>query len=129
MPQTKYASAITTKAGLRIATLAAAPAPSRSVVVGGVASATVSTLPAYQAAGSIARPRITNPATPTRQSQACASTWPSGAATMAPRDPAADTMPSTVLRTAAETGLAETAIVIAGPVAAIDAPIAMPAPI
>src|SRR5690349_23603966 len=89
----------------------------------------LSALPAYQAAGSMNSERMTKPATPTRQPKPSLSNCPIGAASSAPSDPAADTMPITVLRTAAGTARADTDIAIALAVQASDAPISTPAPI
>ncbi len=51
-----------------------------------------------------------------------------GADNSAPSDPAADTMPSTVLRTVAGTARVATDIAIAAAVQARDIPISTPAP-
>ena len=98
-----------------------------SAAVGG--SGILSTLPAYQAAGSMTSARMTKPTTPTRQPKPSFSTWPIGADSIAPSEPAAETMPSTVLRTGAGTARAATDMASAGAVQASDAPISMPAPI
>ena len=50
------------------------------------------------------------------------------AAIKAPKEPAADTMPSTVLRKAGDTGREATAMAMADPLQAIAAPMAKPAP-
>ena len=73
--------------------------------------------------------RITKPATPTRQPKPSLSICPSGADTNAPSDPAAETMPITVLRTVAGTARAATDIAIALAVQASEVPISTPAPI
>src|SRR5215470_10202936 len=98
-----------------------------SAVFGG--SGILSTFPAYQAAGSINSDRITKPATPTRQPKPSLSNCPIGADSNAPSDPAAETMPITVLRTVAGTARAETDIAIALAVQASEVPINTPAPI
>ncbi len=73
--------------------------------------------------------RMTKPATPTRQPKPSFSICPIGADTNAPSDPAAETMPITVLRTVAGTARADTDIAIALAVQASEAPISTPAPI
>ena len=70
--------------------------------------------------------RMTKPATPTRQPKPSLSICPIGADTNAPSDPAAETMPITVLRTVAGTARADTDIAIALAVQASDAPISTP---
>ena len=98
-----------------------------SAALGG--SGILSALPAYQAAGSMNSDRITKPATPTRQPKPSFNICPTGADTNAPSDPAAETMPITVLRTVAGTARAETDIAIALAVQASEKPINTPAPI
>ena len=64
-------------------------------------SGTLSTRPANQAAGSmISAERRRSRSTPARQPKPSVSAWPIGAASIAPSEPAAETMPSTVLRSA-----------------------------
>src|ERR1700743_487787 len=79
----------------------------------GFGSGTASTLPANQAAGSIASDSTTKPVIPARQPRSSLSTCPIGADNSAPREPAAETMPSTVERTDAGTARAATDIAIA----------------
>ena len=92
-------------------------------------SGILSALPAYQAAGSMNSDRMTKPATPTRQPKPSLSNCPIGAAISAPSEPAAETMPITVLRTVAGTARADTDIAIALAVQASEVPISTPAPI
>jgi hypothetical protein len=87
-----------------------------------------STLPANQAAGSSTSDSTTKPARPARQPYPSFSICPSGADNSAPSDPAAETMPSTVLRTAVGTARAATDIAMAAAVHASDVPISTPAP-
>src|SRR5258705_861719 len=130
MPQTKYANVITTNDALPNATFTATAAE-----VSAISSAprggngTLSTRPAYQAAGSIATARITKPTMPVRQPYPSLSSCPIGADSSAPSDPAAETIPITVLRTVAGTARADTDIAIALAVQASDVPISTPAPI
>ena len=72
---------------------------------------------------------MTKPATPTRQPKPSLSICPIGADSSAPSDPAAETMPITVLRTVAGTARADTDIAIALAVQASEVPISTPAPI
>src|SRR5665213_163898 len=95
----------------------------------GFGSGMVSTLPANQAAGIIASDSTTKPANPTRQPNPSLSICPIGADNNAPSDPAAETMPSTVLRTVSGTARAATDIAIAAAVQASDVPISAPPPI
>src|SRR6266436_6240390 len=94
----------------------------------GLGSGILSTLPAYQAAGSIATDRITKPTRPVRQPYPSFRSCPIGADSSAPSDPAAETMPSTVLRTVTGTARAATDIAMAAAVQASDTPISTPAP-
>src|SRR5712675_2230943 len=129
IPQTKYAQVITTNDALPNAIFAATPAEVSAIwsdARGG--SGTLSTLPANQAAGSSASDKTTKPARPVRQPYPSLSICPSGADNSAPSDPAAETMPSTVLRTVAGTARAATDIAIAAAVQANDVPISTPAP-
>ena len=66
---------------------------------------------------------------PIRQPYPSFSSCPIGADSSAPSDPAAETMPSTVLRTVAGTARAATDIAIAAAVQASDIPISTPPPI
>src|SRR6476646_7429675 len=109
------------------AAVAAEVSPMSSAVLGG--SGILSARPAYQAAGSMNSDRITKPATPTRQPKPSFNNCPTGADTNAPSDPAAETMPITVLRTVAGTARADTDIAIALAVQASEVPISTPAPI
>jgi hypothetical protein len=104
----------------------AARALSPSPALCGMGSA--STRPAIQAAGIISKASTTNPHTPMRQPYDCVSAWPMGAAIIAPTEPAADTMPSTELRTATGTGRDAAAMASALPVQASEAPMHTPAP-
>ncbi len=120
MPQTKYAQVITTKEALPNAIFAATPAEVSAIsseARGG--SGILSTRPANHAAGSSATDKMTKPAM---------SICPIGADSSAPSDPAAETMPSTVLRTLAGTARVATDIAIAAAVQASDIPIRTPAP-
>ena len=69
---------------------------------------------------------MTKPATPTRQPKPSFSICPIGADSSAPSDPAAETMPITVLRTVAGTARAATDIAIASAVQASEMPISTP---
>src|SRR3954464_2831893 len=112
------------------ASFAAVPAeasPISSAALGG--SGILSARPAYQAAGSMNSDRMTKPATPTRQPKPSFNNCPTGADTNAPSDPAAETIPITVLRTVAGTARADTDIAIALAVQDTEAPISTPAPI
>ena len=91
-------------------------------------AAAAESLPANQAAGSSASDSTTKPARPVLQPYPSFSICPIGADNSAPSDPAADTMPSTVLRTAAGTARVATDIAIAAAVHASDIPISTPAP-
>ena len=70
----------------------------------------------------------TNPKTPARQPKPIDSDCPIGAEIMAPSDPAADTMPSTELRSTAGTGREATAMATPEPQQASANPISRPAP-
>ena len=73
--------------------------------------------------------RITKPIMPVRQPKPSFRSCPIGADSKAPSEPAAETMPMTVLRTAAGTERAATDIAIAAAVHASDVPISTPPPI
>src|ERR1700722_247819 len=95
----------------------------------GFGSGIWSTLPANQAAGSNASDSTTKPARPVLQPYPSFSICPSGADNNAPSDPAAETMPSTVLRTVVGTARAATDMAMAAAVQASDVPIRAPPPI
>ena len=94
----------------------------------GFGSGILSTLPANQAAGSSANDSTTNPTMPVLQPYPSFRSCPIGADNRAPSDPAAETIPSTVLRTSAGTARVATDIAIAAAVQASDIPISTPAP-
>jgi hypothetical protein len=110
-----------------VCSAARADAALRSTVAGG--SATVSTRPANQAAGSIASVSTKKPRTSARQPKAPASACPIGADSSAPSDPAPVMKPRTRLRTVAGTARDATAMAIAEAVQASATPISTPAPI
>src|SRR6266567_1262293 len=129
IPQTKYAQVITTNDALPNAILAATPAEVSAISSGSRGgSGTLSTLPANQAAGSMASDSTTKPTSPVLQPYPSFSICPNGADSSAPSDPAAETIPSTVLRTVAGTARAATDMAIAAAVQASDTPISTPAP-
>ena len=66
---------------------------------------------------------------PMRQPKSCDSTCPMGAAIIAPSEPAAETMPSTVERSAFDTAREATEFAIAAAVQDSEMPISTPAPI
>src|SRR5215813_2723727 len=103
-----------------LAAVAAEESPMSSDAFGG--SGILSALPAYQAAGSIASASTTKPATPKRQPKPSLSIWPIGADSKAPSDPAAETIPITVLRTVSGTARADTDIAMALAVQASEVP-------
>src|SRR3954447_14646973 len=130
MPQTKYANVITTNDALPNATFTATAAEVSAISStprGG--NGTLSTRPAYQAAGSIATAKITKPTMPVRQPYPSFRSCPIGADSSAPSDPAAETTPITVLRTVSGTARAATDIAIAAAVQASEMPINAPPPI
>ena len=88
-----------------------------------------STRPAIQAQGRMTSEIATKPNTPARQPKSSDSAWPIGAEIMSPSEPTAETMPSTLLRSAAGTGRATTAIASPDPQQASASPISSPAPI
>jgi hypothetical protein len=94
----------------------------------GFGSAILSTRPANQAAGTIKSDNTTKPANPIRHPKSWLSTCPIGADNSAPSEPAAEMMPSAVLRTVSGTARAVTDIAIAAAVQASDIPISTPAP-
>ena len=113
--------------GLRIAAARAGPAATCGPLARG--GTTLSTRPATSAAATIPHDSTAKPNTPARHPADIASPCPIGAATSAPTDPAADTIPSTRLRECAGTAWDATDIAMADAVQASARPISTPAPI
>src|SRR3981189_3280675 len=119
MPQTKYAQVITTNDALPNAIFVATAAEVSAIWSGARGgSGILSTLPANQAAGSSAGNGMTNPTRRVLQPSPSFSICPIGADNNAPSDPAADTMPSTVLHTVGGTARGATGLGTAGAVRA-----------